>query len=356
MNTFLNSLLTAVIFMAHASAPVSAQKGATPAPLHMGPSCQFSVTGFCFGDTTVFINQTIRVMAPEWEITDTTGIIYTSIDTNIKFLFPYAGTFSVTVKANNGHPDSLTKILVVDSVTKASFTFQQCTQSFVNMSSCATGFSWDFGDGNTSTAPYPVHLYSDTGTYTVKLIAYNGVASDTLTQNITVLSIGFATAQFTYYQSNDTVYFFGDTLAQNYSWDFGDQNFSTQQNPFNVYADTGDYLIVLIVNNYCGMYFYSQTIHVFPPASVPSLLNNTGQGLSVFPNPFEESTTIQVPGSKIIKAHIRLFDVFGTEMLSRSILNADSFILTKGSLKKGLFFIEFTTENSGVYRSKVVVR
>jgi PKD repeat protein len=41
-----------------------------------------------------------------------------------------------------------------------------------------TSWSWDFGDGGTSTAKNPSHTYSDAGTYTVKLTATNPSGSD----------------------------------------------------------------------------------------------------------------------------------------------------------------------------------
>lgn len=43
--------------------------------------------------------------------------------------------------------------------------------SFTNLSSGATGYQWDFGDGNGSTAASPTHTYAAPGTYTVTLTA-----------------------------------------------------------------------------------------------------------------------------------------------------------------------------------------
>jgi hypothetical protein len=44
-----------------------------------------------------------------------------------------------------------------------------------------TQWSWDFGDGNTSTLQSPQHTYSLSGDYTVELTAINSFGSDTLT-------------------------------------------------------------------------------------------------------------------------------------------------------------------------------
>lgn len=45
--------------------------------------------------------------------------------------------------------------------------------SFVNTSTGASSYYWDFGDGNNSTATNPTHVYNTPGTYTVTLYATN---------------------------------------------------------------------------------------------------------------------------------------------------------------------------------------
>jgi gliding motility-associated-like protein len=47
------------------------------------------------------------------------------------------------------------------------------TVTFTNSSANAVAYLWDFGDGDTSSASDPAHLYAGTGTYTVCLTAYN---------------------------------------------------------------------------------------------------------------------------------------------------------------------------------------
>ena len=62
----------------------------------------------------------------------------------------------------------------------------------VNFSTPAAGitYSWNFGDGNTSTSQNPSHTYAENGTYTVVLVETNGTCTDTLTQSITTGTTG----------------------------------------------------------------------------------------------------------------------------------------------------------------------
>jgi len=63
------------------------------------------------------------------------------------------------------------------------------TVQFYDLSTNATSWAWDFGDGGTSTEQDPIHTYTTGGTFTVKLTASNGGSNDVLTLKdlITVL-------------------------------------------------------------------------------------------------------------------------------------------------------------------------
>lgn len=60
------------------------------------------------------------------------------------------------------------------------------TVSWLNTSTNATDYVWGFGDGNSSTESNPSHTYSNSGTFSVVLIASNSVGADTATQMVQV--------------------------------------------------------------------------------------------------------------------------------------------------------------------------
>lgn len=65
--------------------------------------------------------------------------------------------------------------------------------NFTNKSANAISYSWDFGDGNTSTVPNPTHTYTASGTYSVRLIAIGvSLCSDTTYMQLTLQSLSIA--------------------------------------------------------------------------------------------------------------------------------------------------------------------
>jgi len=58
---------------------------------------------------------------------------------------------------------------------KALFTYEvsELTVTFTNLSQNADSYTWNFGDGQTSTEKSPVHTYAENGSYTVVLTAAN---------------------------------------------------------------------------------------------------------------------------------------------------------------------------------------
>ncbi len=129
---------------------------------------------------------------------------------------------------------------------------------FTDSSENATGWTWDFGDGNTSTNKNPAHIFSAPGNYNVSLTASNLNGTNSTFANITVseppvlpvanfnnnVTSGYAplSVQFTDSSENST----------GWTWDFGDGNTSTEQNPTHIYSAVGDYAVNLTVSNENG--------------------------------------------------------------------------------------------------------
>lgn len=80
-------------------------------------------------------------------------------------------------------------ITTLAGVPKACFTYSNYNGYTVNFTNCSdfpTTCLWDFGDGTTSTVNEPTHIFSNLGTYNVKLTVTNDGLSDFVTKMITL--------------------------------------------------------------------------------------------------------------------------------------------------------------------------
>lgn len=155
-----------------------------------------------------------------------------------------------------------------NTAPEASFTFDVNKTSnvvkFTDASTDADGdtltYSWDFGDGNTSTEQNPEHTYVEEGSYTVVLTVSDGTDTDEYTAIVDTAPT-MPTASFTYVPTADIttttqVNFtdtstLGDATSLTYSWDFDDDGVadSTLQNPTHTYATNGTYNVTLTVTD-----------------------------------------------------------------------------------------------------------
>lgn len=121
-----------------------------------------------------------------------------------------------------------------------------------------TTWTWDFGDGNSSTTTNPSHTYGAPGTYTVTLVAtaQNG-QSDAEVKVDYVTIHPLPDANFTTTGNGCTVPFnvaFTNNSSTGpditYSWNFGNGQTSTLETPAAVtYSSAGTYSVDLTVTN-----------------------------------------------------------------------------------------------------------
>jgi PKD repeat protein len=134
-----------------------------------------------------------------------------------------------------------------------------CTIAFDNKSDNSTAYTWDFGDNSQSSEAEPSHIYTDPGTYTVKLRAIDGEGCvDSASQVVTISPPGGGpVAGFSFDLSDNNgrapckVKFTSTSIdADTYEWDFGDgSKIDTGISPTHLYEISGDYEITLTVRS-----------------------------------------------------------------------------------------------------------
>lgn len=121
--------------------------------------------------------------------------------------------------------------------------------TFSDITPGAVSWTWNFGDGTSSTQQNPSHTYSINGFYTVSLTVQLSGGCTQFYPIFRTFDIKGGQAAFTFVTPNQCspyVANFTDSMSGNLSsglWDFGDGTTSMLQNPTHTYANSGFYTV-----------------------------------------------------------------------------------------------------------------
>lgn len=246
-------------------------------------TCKEPKANFGFGINNLvvdFVNNSADSDSYSWNFGDGAS----SADVNPSHTYAEAGTYAVCLISSNscGADTSCMQVTVDCPLPTSSFRYDkdELSVTYVNGSQTADSYSWDFGDGNTSSDINPVHNYSAKGTYTVCLFSTNSCGVTSSCQEIT-LSCTDPIANFSY-DANQLAIGFTDSSssASTYYWDFGDGNVSSNQHPTHTYEEAGEYMVCLIVENVCSKDTICNTVTIECPLPVAGF-NPDASGLNM---------------------------------------------------------------------------
>jgi PKD repeat protein len=130
--------------------------------------------------------------------------------------------------------------------------------NFTNTSSNAISYYWEFNNGTTSNLNNPSATFINPGFYTIKLIAYNGLNSDSVIEVNYIHVLDKPNASFSFNivencETNNLINFLNSSSgAISYIWDFGNGDTNSIINPSYSYSYSGDYPITLVAYNSSG--------------------------------------------------------------------------------------------------------
>ena len=279
----------------------------------------------------MFINKSIAPPAKPfqpgtftWDFGDGVRDIAPNPPGSVTHAYAGTGTYIVRLVLNDtsycNYPDSLVNTLRVSPLVKAQFEVGNgCAPYdayFNNTSLAGQQFFWNFGDGSPiSTEVNPTHLYADTGTYIVHLLAIdNGTCNlrDSSTQTIQVhgrpKAAFFTTPQPPEYNVPTLFHNNSSQGATHYTWFFGDNDSTNKQGPENVthqYQYTGTFTACLYAYN---QYECADTAC----QDVQSLINPLLDVPNAFtPGRFGENSIIYVKGFGIISMNWKIYNRYG---------------------------------------------
>ncbi|MCP3915545.1 MAG: PKD domain-containing protein [bacterium] len=212
----------------------------------------------------------------------------TSSQANPSHTYTNAGTYNVSLTVSGpGGSDSETKNGYITATVGApeadfaGFPTVGNTPHTVIFSDLTTGtatsWSWNFGDGGTSSAQNPQHTYNTSGVFNVSLTATGPGGSDTETKN------GYITV----FSSPPTSNFFGNPTSgsaplnvaftntasgevSSYNWSFGDGATSSAPNPSHTYTTAGTYNVALTVSGPGGSDTETKNGYITVSSGAPS--------------------------------------------------------------------------------------
>lgn len=157
-----------------------------------------------------------------------------------------------------------------NNIDPAGLTFEFFNESYTN--NPIDFILWDFGDGQTSNEFFTVHNFDTEGEYLVTLTIETEYCSSSYSRLLYAGENSWYpdTCQAMFYfnqneidyheiQFLDESFFTGE--FNSWFWDFGDGNFSYEQNPVHVYENDGTYNVLLEINSTeCSSFFDMQII------------------------------------------------------------------------------------------------
>jgi PKD repeat protein len=143
-----------------------------------------------------------------------------------------------------------------------------------------TSYSWNFGDGTTSTLQNPTHTYNSAGNYSVNLTASNYYGSKSINKTAYIVVYPQTLTPIANFTSNVTsgVYptnvLFTDTSTNSptsWAWDFNNDGSvdSTLQNPVYNYTSIGTYTVKLTATNLAGSDYEIKTNYISITSTSP---------------------------------------------------------------------------------------
>lgn len=212
-----------------------------------------------------------------------------------------AGTYSVEVKDEYGCT-GIANIEMVEKTVELSLGQDTtiCEGSLLVLTPQGDYSAFLWNDGSTSNNM----VINETGNYVLQVTAHGKChAKDSIFVQVEELPV----ADMDLDVQGTMVEFTNESNASQVSWNFGDGNTSTDENPVHIYANLGVFLVTMEVSNMCGVDTRSEQVEISTLA-VEDLLQTVD--VRLYPNPTEDYLTLRLIGYDA-DAIYRIYDGVG---------------------------------------------
>lgn len=272
-----------------------------------------------------------------------------STEQNPSHVYDVPGVYVVCLIVNSvcGNTQRCESLTVSCAPPAAEFLFEANNLSIVftdNSTNNPGEWSWNFGDGTTSTEQNPAHDYAEVGVYQVCLTVTSLCGSTTTCQELDV-SCAAPEAAFSV-SSNGLSQIFIDASTNNptsWFWDFGDGSTSTDQTPIHSYETASNYTVCLTASSMCGADTTCQIINV-----VTDLDEEQKQEpeLTLSPNPTGDWLQLELKNAAEGEAQLYIWSAAGHRLANYSwqlLGTENSRRLNVKELPAGLYVLQLET-------------
>jgi len=261
------------------------------------------------------------------------------------------GTYIVVVTSPAGCTESDTINVTLNSNPNVVANPDQTICAGSSASISATGaqsYLWSTG----AQAPSITVSPTVSTTYYVTGTDVNGCQATDIT---TVYVQPMPVASFTYTMNGVTVQFTnGSAGAISYSWDFGDNQSSAQQNPTHVYTANGTYTVTLTVTGPCGVVTTQQVVVINGVGIADEALGLT---LNLYPNPNNGQFSLLLELEKEQAVKIEVYDLRGARVYAEELHQLRSYNKQlRLDVESGMYLIRVQTEGGVVTKKFVIER
>jgi len=137
--------------------------------------------------------------------------------------------------------------------------------------------------------------------------------------------------------------------ATDYSWDFGDEQTSTEENPYYTYAEEGTYIVTLSVLNACGTDIFTDTVVIVSTDNIEKISDNS---FYIYPNP--ATSFVEILSTKFSILKIELMDISGKQVDVLDNIYENKVNIDISELQNGIYFIKISTLKNRVIIKKFI--
>ena len=317
------------------------------------------------GPTVEFTNNSQNYNSAIWRFGDTDNSI--SPEFNPVFTYDTLGDYQVILEVGNECGfDTIAQVISIEAIPpNALFSYSlsdNCVPFEVQFFDESTGgqliqYEWSFPGGNPATSfiSTPVVSYTAAGVYDVSLKVVNPVGESELFEMALIVAEDVPTVAFEYAINDLEVTFTNNSLnADNFEWQFGDGDISTEENPSHIYTAAGSYNVNLVASNNCGASSVMGSILL----TFTSVKENKNPLLSfaASPNPFSDKIMIEYEVSEpFTNGEILLTNILGKKIITRKIVHRqDQIIIEQKDLNNGIYFIQLNIDGEANKTIKLI--